>query len=148
MTAARVLMQVRFLARAENLRPVRQQVCDALTAAGCRRKTVRLLVLAVNEACMNVIQHGYRGDPDGEIDLRILNNGRELEFQIEDRAAAVDPSRVMPRPLDSLRPGGLGTHFIREIMDDYAFRVPPGGTGNLLIMKKRLKAGEASRHAS
>jgi sigma-B regulation protein RsbU (phosphoserine phosphatase) len=147
-SGSELLLDLHFEARAENLRPVREQVCDALARAGCRRKTVRLLVLAVNEACMNVIQHGYRGDPQGEIDLRILNNDGELEFRLQDSAEVVDPQRVTPRPLDSLRPGGLGTHFIREIMDDYAFHVPAGGTGNLLIMKKRLKAGEASRHAS
>ena len=148
MSGGGALLELHLTARAENLRTLRQRVCDALLGAGCARETTRMLVLAVNEACMNVIQHGYRGDPEGEIDLRILNNDGELEFQLRDSAAPVDPESVVPRPLDSLRPGGLGTHFIREIMDDYRFLAPAGGRGNLLVMKKRLKAGEASSHAS
>ena len=59
----------------------------------------------------------------------------------------VDPAKVKPRPLDEIRPGGLGTYFIQRIMDEFRFTVPESGKGNLLIMKKRLdKANEAPSH--
>jgi sigma-B regulation protein RsbU (phosphoserine phosphatase) len=45
---------------------------------------------------------------------------------------------IHPRPLDELRPGGLGTHFIRTVMDEVAFLPPPAGAGNLLQMTKRI----------
>ena len=43
-----------------------------------------------------------------------------------------------PAGLDDVRPGGLGTHFINEIMDEVRFLVPPGGRGNRLEMVKRI----------
>ncbi len=51
----------------------------------------------------------------------------------------IDPKTVRPRDLDDVRPGGLGTHFIAEVMDDAKFERPPSGNGNLLIMVKRIE---------
>lgn len=141
------LLELAFPARPEHLGSMRERLGSALGAVVPSPEEARLLVLAVNEACMNVIQHGYRGDPRGEIVLQIFNNDGELEFRLRDYAEAVDPDAVKPRPLDRLRPGGLGTHFIREIMDDFHFRRPADGRGNLLIMRKLLGPGEASRDA-
>jgi sigma-B regulation protein RsbU (phosphoserine phosphatase) len=46
---------------------------------------------------------------------------------------------VKPRDLEDLRPGGLGTHFIREIMDATDFLRPAAGTGNVLRLRKRIE---------
>ena len=128
-----------FKASRERLREMRAQVSDVLAQTECEERERRLLVLAVSEACMNVIQHGYKGDPSGEIILEIFSGDGELEFHLTDFAETVDPSTIKPRPLAELRPGGLGVHFIQCIMDEYRFTVPRGGTGNLLIMRKKVK---------
>ncbi len=144
---AKRLGVARFNAMPERLHEMRSMLTTTLDGVGCPRKLRRLLVLAVNEACMNVIQHGYKGDPAGEIILEILNNNGELEFRLTDFADTVDPAKVKPRPLDEVRPGGLGTYFIQRIMDEFRFTVPESGRGNVLIMKKRFdSANEASSH--
>ncbi len=142
------LRVIQFKAIPERLHEMREALTEALNRVKCPEQSRRLLVLAVNEACMNVIQHGYRGDPVGEIILEILNNNDELEFRLTDFAPTVDPAKVKPRSLDDIRPGGLGTYFIQRIMDEFKFTVPRSGEGNLLIMKKRIeKASEAPKHA-
>jgi len=50
----------------------------------------------------------------------------------------VDVSKVKPRDLEDIRPGGLGTHFIREVMDEVEFLRPPNDSGNILRMVKRI----------
>ena len=45
---------------------------------------------------------------------------------------------AQPRERDDLRPGGLGTHFIGEVMDEVEFMPPPADGGNLLRMVKRI----------
>ena len=144
---AKRLLKLRCTSSAQQLQAVRESLVQALDKAGCDVQEQARLVLAVNEACMNIIQHAYRGDPAGEMILEILNNDRELEFRLTDFAPTVDASMVRPRPLDEIRPGGLGTHFIREIMDEVEFTVPEGGAGNLLIMKKHKKSRESRDHA-
>ena len=53
-----------------------------------------------------------------------------------------------PPPLEDVRPGGLGTHFIRAIMDDASFIPLPDGEGNLLeLVKRRRSSGEPGNAA-
>ncbi len=105
---------------------------------GCSEDCADGMVIAVNEACMNVIQHGYQQDPNGEIILAIWHDRDRMIFRLVDFASPVDVEAVRPRDLDDVRPGGLGTHFIREVMDDIAFLPPPDGAGNLFQMVKRI----------
>jgi anti-sigma regulatory factor (Ser/Thr protein kinase) len=117
---------------------VRALVKRAAESVGCSTELCNQLVIAVNEACMNVIQHAYRGHGAGEITLEILNNDSQLFFRLEDDASPVDLDTVRPRDLDDIRPGGLGVHFIREIMDECEMGHRSGGAGNYLEMTKRI----------
>lgn len=129
------LIELRFHARPDRLKLLRSLVRDTASAAGLSRADADNVVLAVNEACMNIIQHGYRNDPDGEIRLTVHTDGQALVFRLRDDAPSVDASQVRPRDLGDLRPGGLGTHFIDSIMDEATF-VDCGGKGNLFEMIK------------
>ena len=56
------LFQIRFSAKAERLCLVRTLVKEMAQSVGCRVDLSEKLVIAVNEACMNIIQHAYKGD--------------------------------------------------------------------------------------
>ncbi|HEY9199705.1 MAG TPA: ATP-binding protein [Gammaproteobacteria bacterium] len=126
---------LRVPAQAWRLQELRAQVRASAAGRGFDGATVDALVLAVNEACMNVIQHGYRG-AEGDIELNILALENGIEFRVRDDAPRIGLDDWRPRPLDELRPGGLGVHFIRAIMDEIAYLPLPGTQGNLLSMKK------------
>src|SRR5690606_36829693 len=117
---------------------IRELVKRAAELAGCNTDLSDRLVIALNEACMNVIEHAYKGDDSGEIILEIHNNGGSLLFRLQDFADPVDLDSVKPRDLDDLRPGGLGTHFIRELMDECHMGHLQGGKGNYLEMRKKI----------
>ena len=87
---------------------------------------------------MNVIQHAYKGDESGEIILEILNNDSQLIFKLLDYAKPVDLECVKSRELDDIRPGGLGVHFIKEIMDYYEMGHLAQETGNYLELRKNI----------
>jgi len=132
------LFQIRFLAKAERLSLVRVLVKEMAESVGCCVELSEKLVIAVNEACMNIIQHAYKGDESGEIVFEMLNNEKELHFRLVDYACPIDLNSVKPRDLDDIRPGGLGTHFIREIMDGYDMGHLDNGKGNYLKMEKTV----------
>ena len=88
---------------------------------------------------MNIIQHAYKGNTKGEIVLEIMQNGPDLVFVIRDFAPPVDVSTVKWRDLDDLRPGGLGTYFIQEIMDEWAINPLPDDAGNSMQLVKRIE---------
>jgi len=118
------------------LRLLRCVVRDAAAMIGLDGKETDAVLLAVNEACMNVMQHGYEMDPDGEIEVSIYCEPDALVVRIRDWSGPVDVSRVCSRDLDDIRPGGLGVHLIQSVMDESGFLEPPEGGGNLFEMKK------------
>ena len=113
-----LIVELRFASRADRLRLVRSVVGEVARDSGCSEKCVRDMVIAVDEACQNVIRHAYRGAPDGEIRLEIRRESDRIAFNLVDFAEPVDEASIRPRALEDLRPGGLGTHFIHECMDE------------------------------
>ena len=137
--AGEEILRLRFPARAAQLAGVRRAVREGVLACGAAPDCAGDVVMAVDEACQNVIRHAYGGECDREIVLVVERHGDELVFELLDFAPPVDPSRVKPRDLDEVRPGGLGTHLIAEVMDETEFAEPPTGGGNLLRMVKRIR---------
>jgi sigma-B regulation protein RsbU (phosphoserine phosphatase) len=132
-----VAVQRRFPARPEALASIRAAVADQATRLGVPAGAAADCVLAVDEACQNIIRHAYKGG-EGDIVLRLDRDGDRLVIRLIDFAPPIDPVKIISRPLDDLRPGGLGTHFMRSVMDAVDFLPPPAGIGNLLEMVKRI----------
>lgn len=134
----RRLLHLRIPARAGRLREVRSRLEQALQGAGVDASCAQEVVLAVDEALQNTIRHAYGGDCDEPIEVEARREGDALCLEVRDRAPSVDPERIQARPLDALRPGGLGVHFIRSVMHETRFLPDPSGRGNVLRMRRRL----------
>ncbi len=132
------LFEMRFPANANRLCLMRVLVRRVAEDLGCSSELGEKLVIAINEACINVIQHAYKGDDSGEIVLEIHNNESQILFRIKDFAKPIDLDNIKPREYDDLRPGGLGVHFIREIMDECEIGHLEECTGNYIEMKKNI----------
>ncbi|MEM6392857.1 MAG: ATP-binding protein [Planctomycetota bacterium] len=97
------------------------------------------LVLALDEACANVIRHREPDLTDGEIHLRLHHNGPAVTFQIDAYCSASQMGQVKPRDLEDVRPGGLGMHFIQHAMDRVRFIPDRGHPGSVtLVLDKTL----------
>jgi len=96
--------------------------------------------LAVDEACTNIIAHGYKGMNAGSIILSMEINDDCIEINLTDFGHAFEPSRSPAPNLDAGledRPtGGFGLFFIYQTMDniDYTTNV----YGNRLTFIKRF----------
>jgi sigma-B regulation protein RsbU (phosphoserine phosphatase) len=134
-----VLLEFRIRSRSDQLGKMRAAVRECVEASGCSETQTADIVLAIDEACQNIIRHAYKEDPNGVIELQVRREDRDLVFSLLDSAPEIDPSQVKPRDLDDIRPGGLGTHFIQKVMDRAEFVLRPPGTGNLLKMVKRIE---------
>lgn len=135
--AAEYLLELRFPAQANRMVMVRDIVRSAARYCGFGEPATQDIVLAVGEACQNVILHAYAGRGDGPILLDILDSTDRMILRVTDFGPAVAPAAVQPRPLNDLRPGGLGTHFIEKLMDTADFGRSPTGVGNVLQMTKK-----------
>ena len=99
------------------MRLIRNSVGEAARFVGFAEKDVHDIVLAIDEACQNIIRHAYKGGA-GDISIEIRQRGEDMIIMLRDFADRIDVSKVNPRDLDEIRPGGLGTHLIREVMDE------------------------------
>lgn len=100
------------------------------------------IALAVDEALCNVIRHGYERQADRPIWLSIYPEGPAdkpelLRIVIEDEAKQVEPDVIKSRDLEDVRPGGLGVHIIKEVMDEVRYE-KRGEVGMRLTMAKRV----------
>lgn len=132
------LFQMRARAKADRLRLFRNAVRETATVCGFDEKTVADIVLAVDEACQNIIRHAYGSEGEGDISIEVRRRADKMIIRIRDFADPVDIAEIKPRDLDDVRPGGLGTHLIREIMDEVDFLPPPIDGGNLLRLTKKI----------
>ena len=140
---AGVLMDFTVPARASRLQLIRLTVDWAAGEARFGQTARDSLTLAVDEACQNVIRHAYGGDSDAPLRVRAELSGDSLVVYVADAAPPLDPSRVRPRPLDELRPGGLGSRLMREVVDEVAHEAGENGEGNVLRLVKRLEGESA-----
>ncbi len=141
--AAHSLLDLEFPARPERMREVRAALRTALDRQDVAPELRDTLVLAVDEACTNIIRHAYRGACDQTIALHLAREQDMLVFELRDAAPAVDPARLKMRDLSECKPGGLGVALINALMDDWKLEPLAGGKGNVLRMRKRLAfAGE------
>ena len=105
---------------------------------------------AVDEALTNIVRHSYSNRLDQPIVIYFRKTQRQqdgrvqngLEILLCDRGPAIDRERLQGRPLEEIRPGGLGLHFIRHAMDTVEF-TRKGSTNRLRLVKYLAPANSA-----
>ena len=135
-----MIVELRFPARPDRMAVVRSAVRGATAYCGLDTTTTEDIVLAVGEACQNVMLHGYAGRKTGDIVLTVARREGGLVIRVADYAPRADVNTIRPRDLDDIRPGGLGVHFIRELMDSAVLLPGENDVGNVLEMTKRIGA--------
>ena len=70
--------------------------------------------------------------------LQIKCNNGKLEIAFFDMGRPVDPTKVKHREIDNVKPGGLGTFFIQQIMDAVEFKDGKKPWINHLVLTKQL----------
>ena len=116
---------------ADQLTDIRHQLAAWMRAATIPDDRVADIVLAVNEACANSIEHGYRGRKPGRVRVEGENDGARVHLRVIDsgswKAAPADPG---------VR--GRGLLLIRAVSDWLEMECTP--TGTTVDMSFRLPA--------
>ena len=98
------------------------------------------LVLAIAEAAQNIVKHAYKDveDTSDKMEITISLKDGELEIGFFDKGRAVDQNNVRHRKIDDVKPGGLGTFFIQQIMDAVVFKEGEKPWINHLVLTKKI----------
>jgi anti-sigma regulatory factor (Ser/Thr protein kinase) len=130
-------------ARVESLAAVRAFVDRACRLTGLDPASCFDLKLAVDEACANIVEHGYEGRPGGSIRIACASDQGAVRVTIVDWGRAFAPAEVPPADVTSdwtQRPvGGLGWHLIRQSVDEIDYEPDPAGGNRLTLVKRSRK---------
>ena len=129
-----------FVVDSSNLKEVRMFSRNVFEKINLPQEQKDELVLAIAEAAQNIVKHAYKDIEETADKMQIkisLKNG-ELEIGFFDKGKPVVPENIQHRKLDDIKPGGLGTFFIKQIMDEAVFKKDQKGWVNHLILTKRI----------
>jgi serine/threonine-protein kinase RsbW len=125
----------------DSLALITEFITDATARAGLDDHAAWQVLLAVDEACTNIIQHGYDTAAPGEIELGWRVEGGQLIVTLRDRGRRFNPDDVpapdIASPLEERQAGGLGLYLMGRLMDSVQFEFDDQ-QGNLLTMTKRI----------
>ena len=129
-----------FLVKSSSLKDVRTFCREVFEKLYIDQNLKDELVLAIAEAAQNIVKHAYKDKPDvNEIMVvEISHISGELKIAFYDMGTPVDPKKVKHREIDNIKPGGLGTFFIQEIMDAVEFKDGKKPWINHLVLTKQL----------
>ena len=129
-----------FLVSSASLKEVRTFCRNVFEKINLPQDEKDELILAIAEAAQNIVKHGYKGveETSDRMEIKISLKDSELEIGFFDKGKAVVPENVQHRKLDDIKPGGLGTFFIKEIMDAAVFKRDQKGWVNHLVLTKKI----------
>lgn len=106
------------------------------------------VVLAVDEAVSNIIEHGYGPEEIGAITIEATCSPRRIQVVIRDDAKLFNPETVdlidLKQHFQKGSKRGLGIFLMRQIMDEVKYRFKEG-KNELTLVKFAQESGEHAR---
>ena len=96
------------------------------------------VVLALDEACANVIRHAFPNGAHGTIRLRAELSDYSVSVQVEDDGVGFDPFEVPLRNTSVEDISGRGLRIISQLMTSVQLESPTETGGTRLRMEKNL----------
>ena len=133
--------QITHAAELESLKKFRDFITACCAHHDIPNDTVLELKLAVDEACTNIIEHGYKGMDPGSIILSFRIQPGRILVQITDFGHVFEPV-AGPKPdveaaLEDRELGGMGLYLIYQTMDNIDYQ--SSEDGNTLTFTKLLR---------
>lgn len=153
-------IRIEMLSNPMYLSGAREMVSAVARRLGFNDANCSQIALAVDEALCNVIRHGYDRKADRPIWLSLWpmdgsaggpsgsssgsGGGAAIKIVIEDEAKQVEPTCIKGRDLEDVKPGGLGVHIIKEVMDEVRYEKREGAGMRLTLVKRQAAPANQS----
>lgn len=126
-----------FPVNTKSLKEVRDFSRNIISKSPILKETKDELILAISEAAQNIVKHAYKDNYEtkDKMQIKISFKDKKLEIGFFDKGKPVIKENIKHRSLDDIKPGGLGTYFIQQIMDEVVFKEATGWHNNLVLTK-------------
>ena len=128
-----------FQVDSANLKHVRTFCREVFEELEINQELKDELILAIAEAAQNIVKHAYKSEKtEDKMEIKISVENGHLEIGFSDKGRPVEKEKIRHRKIDDIKPGGLGTFFIQQIMDAVVFKEGEKPWINHLILSKDL----------
>ncbi len=138
-TRNKIDKELRIFSKTENLSVIREFIQSAAAQVGMKPGVTEDVMLAVDEACTNIIKHAYKSLPDGEILVKLKYSDHKLTINIVDYGNSFHPENVPDPDLQKYyrqhRVGGLGMYLMKTLMDEVRYNSIPGKYNEVCLTK-------------
>ena len=122
-----------------NLSKIREFMKETAHECGFSDDVIGKIILAVDEACTNIIKHAYKYSPNGNIHISIKFADTKFEISITDEGLHFNPVMV-PEPdiqeyYKQKKVGGLGVFLIKKLMDEVTYHTLTGNKNQVVLVK-------------
>lgn len=102
-------------------------------------QAISQLELAVSEVASNVILHGMKSRPDGEIDLTLNTEADRICVTFSYSGCAFTPEAVPPPDFAGRAESGYGQFLIQQSVDEVHFSRDDAGLCTICLIKNRTR---------
>lgn len=131
--------ELSLASRIENIPVIMAFIVEAAGHFNFDKHAIFDIRVAVEEACTNIIDYSYEGLDEGKIDILIEENEGDFVVLIKNYGKPFDPGTVnapeLASSLEEMKIGGLGIHFMKQLMDKVSYDYTDG-VGTLTMVKK------------
>lgn len=139
--------KLKVKSKTENLSIIRDFINSSAADAGLKADVIESIILAVDEACTNIIKHAYKSFPDGELIIKTKSTLDRFVISITDFGNSFEPEMIPEPDLQKYyrqrRVGGLGMYLMKTLMDDVKYKSIPGKY-NEVLLSKNLKVAQSN----
>ena len=116
---------MQFYLSLRELPKILQWIKAQLKPVGFNAAHLHRIELASEEVLVNILDHAYKGKP-GNVEIEVNHFPRiRAEIIFNDTGPPFNPLKVAPAeitsPLEKRKVGGLGIHFIRNLVDEIIY---------------------------
>jgi serine/threonine-protein kinase RsbW len=139
--------KLKVKSKTENLSIIRDFINSSAADAGVASDALENIILAVDEACTNIIKHAYKSFPDGELIIKTKSTLNRFVVSITDYGESFEPAMIPEPDLQKYyrqrRVGGLGMYLMKTLMDDVKYVSIPGKY-NEVLLSKNIKVAQSN----
>ena len=123
-----------------NLITIRKFINIKAKSYGFSSNEIEDIVLAVDEACTNIIEHSYHYKPNLDIEISVSFSENNFVIRIIDYGETFEPISIKELNLElyhkQRRVGGLGMYLMKSLMDDVRYTSVKNRYNQVLLTKK------------
>lgn len=123
----------------DNLSAIRNFMETTAQESGFGKEDIGKIILAVDEACTNIIKHAYNYSEKGTININVKLQNSRFSISISDKGKSFNPE-LIPEPdlreyHEQKKVGGLGMFLMKKLMDDVVYKTSANKQNQVVLIK-------------